>query len=163
MNRFFKIPAGAVILSTPNAVDIYVKTELVRSWYREVRNGEQVVVLEGVDITVVHDGEWSQQLESCVGGCESGDGPITQGGTIRTAYGGMIDRDPFTFTTISFDQPDTWHMLDGSCIDLAAYSPEGTDEYGYDLVENSMTLSWDDPKPANGSYTSVLVSRSAYW
>jgi len=160
---FFKVPAGTVVEPEPNINDINVKTEIIRAWYREVReiNGEpaNVVVLVGSEYAVVLDGEWSQQLESCTGGCDGGivPDPPAVGGLIRTAYGGMIAADPFGYTEISFPAVDEWVILDGSKMNLLPYSPDGTDEYSYDLVNNAMELAWTDPVPLNSSYTSAIV------
>ena len=162
MNRFYRIPAGSVVEPAPNAAEIYIKHELLRAWYREDREIDggmvPVVVLVGSEYSVVRDGSWSSQLDSCVGGCDGGIGPSPgSGGSIRTAYGGMIAADPFGFTEISFPAADEWVILDGTKMNLLGYSPDGTDEYSYDLVNNAMELAWNDPVPLNGSYTSAIV------
>jgi len=162
MKRFFKIPALAVITPNVNPEDVYIRWDLVRGRNREqqVINGQPtaVVVLEGTGQSVVRDGEWSQQLDSCVGGCNGGILPPPSGnGTVRTAYGGMFQAVPTGYDEINFTTPGEWVVLTNDVVQLVGYEPGGTDEVVYDLVENSMTLDWADPAPTTRQFAQITV------
>ena len=168
MNRFFKLPAGMVIEPATNTSDLYIRAETVRAWYREDRDidGEMVPVVviddgfavEGSNSGVVRDGSWSSQLDSCVGGCDGGGPTPPPGdGSVRSAFGGIFQPNPTGYTEIQFPVMGEWVVLDNSKLELWPYEPDGTDEFAYDMTENSMTLDWADPPPIGRQFAQITV------
>ena len=132
MNRFYRIPAGSVVEPAPNAAEIYIKHELLRAWYREDReiDGEMVpvVVLVGSEYSVVRDGSWSSQLDSCVGGCDGGSGPTPSG--VEVLSGGIFQQSTQP-TDFSFAAPGIWYPVDGATLSFQAYPVEATKNCSY--------------------------------
>ena len=160
MNRFYRIPAGAGIEPAVNANDVYLKHESVDSWYRETReiNGETVpvVVLNGADYSLVRDGSWSAQLDSCVGGCDGGIVP-SPGGKVRVAYGGVYQANPSGFDLVELPNTGDWKVLTSDVVPLNGYEGVSTSQMAYDLTENSITLNWDSPVPAGANLAQFTV------
>ena len=160
MNRFYRIPAGAGIEPAVNANDVYIKHESVDAWYRETRdiNGETipVVVLQGAELSLVRDGSWSAQLDSCVGGCDGGIIPSPAGG-VRVAYGGLYQTDPSGFDMVEFSGIGNWTVLTSDAVALSGYADDGTSQVTYDLAENSITVNWDSPVPVGANLVQFTV------
>ena len=160
MKRFFQIPAGSVILPEVNATAVNISHDTVESWYRETRqiNGSptDVVVLWGPNVEVAIDGPWVDQLDSCIGGCDGGVGPVP-GDQQRLAYGGCYQPVPTGYNEVRFTTTGDWVTLTEDVVILTGYEPDSSDGVDFDPVGNGLILNWPAPVPTGKQTAQVTV------
>jgi len=169
MSKFFAVPNDSLINLPPPTVvtptgDYHFAYDALLFWGQADQGSRQIVVMsfkdpdgEGTKDYIALDGEWRQQLESCVGGCNGGGPSPTPGGALRVGYAGLYQPDISEYTEISFPTAGDWVDITSDVLLLESYAAEDVNEMLVDLAANTVRLTWVPPVPASPGFGEITV------